>query len=57
LDKVLEGNYARDRDALETVSTVALFGLASEQLDRFRDELMSATFQRVGSNLLLATED
>jgi len=42
--KLLEGNYARDRDALENVSTLALFGLASEQLDRFRDELMSATF-------------
>jgi len=42
--KLLEGNYARDRDALENVSTLALFGLASEQLDKFRDELMSATF-------------
>jgi hypothetical protein len=42
--KLLEGNYARDRDALENVSTLALFGLASEQLDRFKDELMSATF-------------
>jgi hypothetical protein len=41
---LLEGNYARDRDALENVSTVALFGLASEQLNRFRRELMSATF-------------
>jgi hypothetical protein len=42
--KLLEGNYARDRDALENVSTLALFGLASEQLCRFRDELMSTTF-------------
>jgi hypothetical protein len=42
--KLLEGNYGRDRDTLSNVSTLALFGLASEQLDRFRDELMSATF-------------
>ena len=42
--KLLEGNYARNRDALSDVRTLALFGLASEQLDRFRDELMSATF-------------
>jgi len=42
--KLLEGNYARDRDILSNVSTLALFGLASEQLDKFRDELMSATF-------------
>jgi hypothetical protein len=42
--KLLEGSYARDRDALSKVSTLALFGLASEELDRFRDELMSATF-------------
>jgi len=42
--KLLEGNYGRDRDTLSDVSTLVLFGLASEQLDRFRDELMSATF-------------
>jgi len=42
--KLLEGNYGRDRDTLSDVRTLALFGLASEQLDRFRDELMSATF-------------
>jgi hypothetical protein len=42
--KLLEGNYARDRNALSNVSTLVLFGLASEQLDRFRDELMSSTF-------------
>jgi len=42
--KLLEGNYGRDRDALSDVSTLVLFGLASEQLDRFRDELMSTTF-------------
>jgi hypothetical protein len=43
--KLLEGNYSRDDYAIANVSTIALFGLASEQLDRFRDELMSATFQ------------
>jgi hypothetical protein len=42
--KLLEGGYARDRDALSNVSTLALFGLASEELERFRKELMSATF-------------
>jgi len=42
--KLLEGNYARDKYTLSNVSTLVLFGLASEQLDRFRDELMSATF-------------
>ena len=42
--KLLEGNYARDRDRIENVSTLALFGLASEQLTKFRDELMSSTF-------------
>jgi hypothetical protein len=42
--KLLEGNYGRDRDVLSDVRTLALFGLASEQLDRFRDELMSTTF-------------
>ena len=42
--KLLEGNYARDRNALSNVTTLVLFGLASEQLDKFRDELMSATF-------------
>jgi hypothetical protein len=40
---LLEGSYARIRNALSNVSTVALFGLASEQLNKFRDELMSAT--------------
>lgn len=30
---LLEGDYARDRNALPNVSVVALFGLASEQLD------------------------
>ena len=42
--KLLEGNYARDRDRIENVCTLALFGLASEQLSKFRDELMSSTF-------------
>jgi hypothetical protein len=42
--KLLEGSYARDANGISDVSTIALFGLASEQLDRFRDELMSATF-------------
>jgi hypothetical protein len=42
--KLLEGRYARDEYGLSNVSTLALFGLASEQLDKFRDELMSATF-------------
>jgi hypothetical protein len=41
---LLEGHYSRDRNAILNVRTVALFGLASEQLDKFRDELMSATF-------------
>jgi DNA-binding MarR family transcriptional regulator len=41
---LLEGSYSRDRNALSNVSTLALFGLASEQLDRFREELMSTTF-------------
>lgn len=41
---ILEGSYARDKDAISNVSIVALFGLASEQLDKFRDELMSSTF-------------
>jgi hypothetical protein len=42
--KLLEGNYARDRNAIVNVRTIVLFGLASEQLNKFRDELMSATF-------------
>jgi len=42
--KLLEGNYGRDRDSLSNVTTLVMFGLASEQLDRFRDELMSSTF-------------
>jgi hypothetical protein len=42
--KLLEGGYARDRNVLSSVTTLVMFGLASEQLDRFRDELMSATF-------------
>jgi hypothetical protein len=42
--KLLEGSYSRDRNAIVDVRTIALFGLASEQLDKFRDELMSATF-------------
>src|SRR5208282_5484761 len=42
--KLLEGSYGRDRTALKNVSTLCLFGLASEQLDRFRDELLSTTF-------------
>ncbi len=42
--KLLEGGYARDRNAIVNVRTIVLFGLASEQLDKFRDELMSATF-------------
>jgi hypothetical protein len=41
---LLEGSYARIRNELSNVRTVALFGLASEQLNKFRDELMSATF-------------
>jgi hypothetical protein len=40
----LEGNYGRERDTIQDVSTLALFGLASEQLEKFRDELMSTTF-------------
>src|SRR5208282_3770895 len=42
--KLLEGSYARDKNAIENVSTVVLFGLASEQLDHFRHELLSSTF-------------
>jgi energy-coupling factor transporter ATP-binding protein EcfA2 len=42
--KLLEGGYAREAHSIMNVSTIALFGLASEQLDRFRDELMSSTF-------------
>lgn len=42
--KLLEGSYSRDDYAIANVSTIALFGLASEQIDRFRDELMSSTF-------------
>jgi hypothetical protein len=42
--KLLEGSYARDSAALSKVTMIALFGLASEQLDQFRDELLSATF-------------
>jgi hypothetical protein len=42
--KLLEGGYARDRNAIVNVRTIVLFGLASEQLDKFREELMSATF-------------
>jgi hypothetical protein len=41
---LLEGSYARIRNALANVSMIALLGLASEQLNKFRDELMSATF-------------
>jgi len=36
--------YSRDREGLNDVTTLVLFGLASEELDKFRDELMSATF-------------
>jgi len=42
--KLLEGGYGRDAHSVINVSTLVLFGLASEQLDRFRQELMSATF-------------
>lgn len=42
--ELLEGNYGRDRDSLSNVTTLVMFGLASEQLDKFRDELMSSTF-------------
>lgn len=42
--RLLEGDYARDRNSLSNVSTLVMFGLASEQLDKFRDALMSATF-------------
>lgn len=41
---LLEGSYGRVSNALSNVRTIALFGLASEQLNKFRDELMSATF-------------
>jgi hypothetical protein len=41
---LLQGKYGRYRDALKDVRVIALFGLASEQLDKFREELMSATF-------------
>ena len=42
--KLLEGGYSRDAHSITNVSTLVLFGLASEQLYRFREELMSATF-------------
>jgi hypothetical protein len=42
--KLLEGSYSRNENAILDVRTLVLFGLASEQLDKFRDELMSATF-------------
>jgi hypothetical protein len=42
--KLLEGSYARDANSLTNVSTLVLFGLASEQLDRFRRELFYSTF-------------
>jgi hypothetical protein len=42
--KILEGKYGREEHTLENVSTVVLFGLASEKLNRFRDELLSSTF-------------
>ena len=42
--KLLEGSYARDASSLTNVSTLVLFGLASEQLGRFRRELFYSTF-------------
>ena len=42
--KLLEGSYARDASSLTNVSTLVIFGLASEQLGRFRRELFYSTF-------------
>ena len=42
--KLLEGNYARDASSIINVSMLVLFGLASEQLGRFRRELFYSTF-------------
>jgi hypothetical protein len=41
---LLEGKYSREKDALKEVNTLVLFGLPSEQLDRFRNKLLSTTF-------------
>ena len=42
--KILEGNYARDDYHITNVSVMALFGLASEKLSKFRSQLLDATF-------------
>jgi hypothetical protein len=42
--KLLEGSYARNTSGIADVTVLVLFGLASEQLGKFRSELMSATF-------------
>ena len=34
--KLLEGGYGRDTRSIANVNTLVLFGLASEQLDRFK---------------------
>jgi len=41
---ILEGNYSRERNRLEDVRTMVLFGMAKEQYALFRGELLSATF-------------
>jgi hypothetical protein len=42
--KLLEGSYGRDDKQLANITTVALFGLASEKLSKFRSQLLDATF-------------
>ena len=42
--KILEGNYGRDGQQLSEVRSVALFGFASEMLNKFRGQLLSETF-------------
>ena len=41
---LLEGNYARDANSITNVSTLVLFGLASEKLNKFRSALLDSTF-------------
>jgi hypothetical protein len=41
---ILEGSYSRDANSITNVSTLALFGLASEKLKKFRSDLLDATF-------------
>jgi hypothetical protein len=41
---ILEGSYARDANSITKVSTLVLFGLASEKLNKFRSALLDATF-------------